>query len=63
MGLLIRYALTLAILTLVWKDAHWAVALTVTLLTIGLEMLGLLTVFIVRRLDQLEKERRHAAGD
>ena len=34
----IRIALTIVILTFVWLNAHWSVALTLTLITIAIEI-------------------------
>ncbi len=37
----LRWCLSAALLTTVWFNAHWSVALTLTLLAFGLEILGI----------------------
>ena len=37
---LFRYALTVALLGVVWHHAHWSVAIALTLCAVGFELLG-----------------------
>lgn len=36
---LVRYALSIALLVVVWKNSHWSVALSLTLTMVGMEFL------------------------
>ena len=38
MTTIVRFALTAALLVVVWRHAHWSVALSITLLTVAVEV-------------------------
>lgn len=53
---ILRLLLTVILLTLVWINAHWSVALTLSLIAINAELSGaLLAIGILKNMSDIEK--------